>query len=512
MNPRIGAERFSRQRWHAQGHDATGARFIEDRACKEERKLVDLRKYVSMTAIEMANAVRRRSVSPVELVEAALAAIERTDPHINAWCEVLQERALEEARRMEAEAMRGEFRGPLHGVPVGMKDLFLTAGVPTRRGSRLYADAVPAENAPVVERMQAAGAVIVGKNTTSESGWKASSNSPLYGVTRNPWNPALTVGGSSSGSAAAVAAGTVPVSLGSDGGGSLRIPAAFAGIFSLKPTLGRVPTYPLSSSEHLSHAGAMTVSVADSAVVLDIVKGAHPRDPYSLPDDGISWLSALDAPLDRCRVALAPTLFDKAVDPEIARCVDEAFTRIATLQGVEIVRPKLDWPDPIGIFDRLWGARGALSLDTDARQRAQMDAGLARLVERSAQLSLPGHLQALQDRAAFCRRVNESFADFDLLLTPMVPIPPFKAEQDGPDDMDECPPVPWARWTPFSYPFNVTGQPAASVPCGWTAAGMPVAFQVVGPRFSDLAVLRLCAAWEREFDWKTRRPPLFASS
>jgi aspartyl-tRNA(Asn)/glutamyl-tRNA(Gln) amidotransferase subunit A len=473
---------------------------------------VDLREYASMSAVDMAKAVRSHRLSPVELVDAALAAIERTDGRINAWCEVLHDQARAEARRREDEAMRGQFRSALHGVPVGIKDLFLTAGIPTRRGSRLYADAVPGENAPVVDRLQAAGAVMVGKNTTSESGWKASSNSPLYGVTRNPWNPALTVGGSSSGSAAAVAAGTVPISMGSDGGGSLRIPAAFAGIFSLKPTLGRVPTYPLSSSEHLSHAGAMTVDVADTAAVLDIVKGADARDPHSLPDDGVSWLAALQEPTPRCRVALAPSLFGKSVDPDIARCVQDAFDRVSTLPGVEAVEARLDWKDPVPIFDRLWGARGAAALGTDVRQRAQMDAGLARLVERSVHLSLPGHLQALQERAAFCQQVNRSFEHFDLLITPMVPIPAFPAERDGPDDMDEQPPVPWARWTPFSYPFNVTGQPAASVPCGWTPAGMPVAMQVIGPRFADLDVLRLCAAWERAFDWKTRRPPVFASS
>ena len=461
----------------------------------------------------MARAVRERSVSPVELVRAALEAIERTEPRLNAWCELLADQALAQAAEREAEALRGEFRGTWHGVPIGVKDLFLTAGVATRRGSRLYAQSVPTEDSPVVERMLRAGAVMVGKNTTPEAGWKAASNSPLYGVTRNPWDTRLSAGGSSSGSAVAVAAGQVPLSLGSDGGGSLRIPAAFCGIFSLKPTLARVPTYPLSSSEHLSHAGAMTRSVADSAMALDVLKGPHTLDPYSLPDDGSSWLAALDDLPAGCRVALAPTLFGRVLDPEVERCVQQAFSRLRELPGLQIVEAGVDnLPDPVEIFDRLWGARGAPYLALPASERARMDPGLARLVERSGSLDLAGHLQALQERAAFCRRVERAFEAFDLLVTPMVPVLPFAAEADGPPDMDERPPVPWARWTPFSYPFNLTGQPAASVPCGWTDGGLPVALQVVGRRFADLRVLQLCAAWERAFDWQARRPAVHAAT
>jgi aspartyl-tRNA(Asn)/glutamyl-tRNA(Gln) amidotransferase subunit A len=460
----------------------------------------------------MARGVRQRTLSPVELARAALEGIERTEPHLNAWCEVLADHALAQAAEREAEALRGEFRGTWHGVPIGVKDLFLTAGVPTRRGSRLYAQAVPTEDSPVVERMLRAGAVMVGKNTTPESGWKAASNSPLYGVTRNPWDTRASAGGSSSGSAAAVAAGHVPMSLGSDGGGSLRIPAAFCGIFSLKPTLGRVPTYPLSSSEHLSHAGAMTRTVADSALALDVLKGAHPQDPYSLPDDGSSWLAALESLPAGCRVALAPTLFGRHLDPQVERCVQAAFARLRELPGLRCVEADVDLPDPVDIFDRLWVARGAPYLGRPASERAQMDPGLARLVERSATLDLAGHLQALQERAAFCRRVERAFQDFDLLVTPMVQVLPFAAEADGPPDMDESPPVPWARWTPFSYPFNLTGQPAASVPCGWTESGLPVAMQVVGRRFADLLVLQLCAAWERAFDWQARKPAVHAGT
>lgn len=465
-----------------------------------------------MGAREMAHAVRSLNLSPVELVRASLEAISKVDPQLNAWCEVLAERALEQAAEREREALQGRWRGAWHGVPIGVKDLFLTAGVPTRRGSVLYRDAVPTEDSPVVQRMVDAGAVVVGKNTTPESGWKASSNSPLYGVTRNPWRPSLTAGGSSSGSAVAVASGTVPMSLGSDGGGSLRIPAAFCGIFSLKPTLGLVPTYPLSSSEQLSHAGAMTRTVADCAMAMDALKGPHVLDPNCLPDDGQSLLAALEDRPEPLRVALAPTLFSRELEPAVRRCIEAAFARIAQLPGLRCVAFAPGWPDPIDIFDRLWVARGAPYLHQDAGTRSSMDPGLARMVDRAARLDLAGHLRALQDRAAFCRQVARDFEGFDLLITPMVPIQPFAAERDGPAGMDESPPVPWARWTPFSYPFNLTGQPAASLPCGWTDDGLPVGLQVVGPRFADRLVLQACAVLESSLDGLSRRPAIHASS
>jgi aspartyl-tRNA(Asn)/glutamyl-tRNA(Gln) amidotransferase subunit A len=467
--------------------------------------------YAAMTAVEMAILVRQREVSPVELVQAAINSIGSTDAKLNAWCDVFADGALAQAKLLEVQAGQGEFKGVLHGVPIGVKDLFQTQGLRTRRGSVLYADFIPTETAPCVQRIVNAGCVMVGKNTTPETGWKASSTSPLYGVTRNPWDPRCTAGGSSSGSAVAVAAGNVPITLGSDGGGSMRIPAAFCGIFSMKPSLGRVPTYPLSPSEHLSHAGPMTNTVADYALALDAIKGPDVRDPLSLADDGRQYSKLLGEPFSKVRVAVAATLFGKAVDTEIAACVDSAFKTIASMPGVEIVEPVLDWVDPIDVFEQLWIARGALYLGTSSQDKGKMDPGLVRLIEAAGDLALENHLRTLQARARFCRKVWESFEDFDILLTPMLPITAFTAEDDGPTEMDLAPAIPWARWTPFSYPFNITGQPAASVPCGWTSSGMPVGLQVVGQRFDDLSVLRFCAMWEKSFNWTRRRPPVFSA-
>jgi aspartyl-tRNA(Asn)/glutamyl-tRNA(Gln) amidotransferase subunit A len=473
---------------------------------------MNLGDYARLSAVDMARLVREGEASPVELVRGALAAIEATDPALNAWSEVFADAALSRAAELEAEARRGAFRGPLHGVPVGIKDLFQVKGTHTRRGSHLYARSMATETGPAVERLLSAGAVMVGKNTTPELGWKASSASPLTGVTRNPWDPSRTPGGSSSGSAVAVAAGTVPISLGSDGGGSLRVPASFCGAFSLKASLGRVPTWPLSPSEHLSHAGPITNTVADYALALDVLQGPDPRDPQSLPREAVDYLAATTQVPKRLRVVLAPTLFGLAVQPDIAACVAAAYGRMRREMDIDVVGTSLDWPDPIGIFDRLWTARGGAYHSLGAGDLARLDPGFARLIERSRAITIAEHLRTLQDRAAFNRRAEESFRDFDLLVTPMVPIDPFAAEADGPPDMDLSTPVPWARWTPFSAPFNITGQPAASIPCGWSNAGFPVGLQVIGPRFHDARVLQFCAAWERLFDWRSRRPAVFAGA
>ena len=330
---------------------------------------MDPNRYTALGACGMARMVRSGEASATELVRCALDAIAATDPAINAWSEVFAEPALARAAQLDAEARDGRFRGPLHGVPIGVKDLFQVEGTHTRRGSRLYADALSKETAPAVERALDAGAVMVGKNTTPELGWKASSNSPLYGVTRNPWDPSRTAGGSSSGSAAAVAAGTVPISLGTDGGGSLRVPASFCGVFSLKAHLGRIPTHPLSPAEQLSCAGPITRTVADYALALDVLQGPDPRDPNSLPPSGVSYLAQLAAPRAPLRVVLAPTLFGVIVAPDVDEVIRSAFETIRRELTVEVVDVVLDWADPVATFEALWVARASLYKDLDPRRR-----------------------------------------------------------------------------------------------------------------------------------------------
>jgi aspartyl-tRNA(Asn)/glutamyl-tRNA(Gln) amidotransferase subunit A len=471
---------------------------------------LDLRTYASLSTIEMAEIVRRGETTATELVQCALDAIEATDKQLNAWSEVFPEAALERAKELDAEARKGHFAGPLHGVPVGIKDLFQVAGTHTRRGSRFYEHDMAKETGPAVERTFAAGAIMVGKTTTAELGWKASSNSLLQGVTRNPWDVSRTTGGSSAGSAAVVAAGVVPFTLGGDGGGSLRIPASFCGIFSMKAHVGRMPTWPLSPAEQLSCVAPMTNTVADYALGMDLLQGPDPRDPNSLPPSGVSYRASLFDIPSKMRCVLAPTLFGARVQPEVAEVVEAAFRKIRAMPDVQVVGTQVDWPDPIATFDALWVARASLYKDLDPAKKALFDPGFQRQIALSAKIRVEDHLKTLKARAEFVRAVAESFRDFDLVLVPMVPIEPFAAEKDGPPDMDESPPVPWARWTPFSHPFNVSGQPAASIPCGWTKSGLPVGLQVIGGRFDELRVLQFCAAWEKVFDWRARRPKVFA--
>jgi aspartyl-tRNA(Asn)/glutamyl-tRNA(Gln) amidotransferase subunit A len=430
---------------------------------------------------------------------------------VNAFSQLFDREALEEARQCDADAERGKLRGPLHGIPMGVKDLFLTRGLITARGSRAFRSYVPSETAPIVQRALAAGAIIIGKTTTTEMGWSGSSVSEFYGNTRNPWNPTLTSGGSSSGSGAALAARMVPFALGSDGGGSVRIPAAFCGVFAMKGSLGRIPAYPWSATEMLSHAGPMTVTAEDSALLFDVLKGPHPHDHLSLPDDGLAYLHHQIEPA-RLRIAFAPTLFEYAVQPEIAAAVRHAVDKFTTGLGIAAHAVAPNWADPIEIFETLWVVgRGVVY--GKAAETEHFGSGFRRLVEHSKRYDVSDYLKAMQRRAAFAASVHDFFQDYDLLLLPTVPEKPFEAETEAPGSPRSNPRgqsdvLPWTTWTPFTYPFNISGNPAASIPCGFTPDGLPVGLQVVGRRHDDRTVLGFCQAIEKVFPWHAKLPLL----
>ncbi|MEK7220064.1 MAG: amidase family protein, partial [candidate division NC10 bacterium] len=285
----------------------------------------------SMPASELSAAIRAKRVSPVEVVEAVLDRIERLNPRLNAYCTVTAESARREAAAAEAAVMRGDALGPLHGVPVSVKDLVITRGVRTTFGSRIYENNVPQEDAPLVERLKAAGAILVGKTTTPEFGWKGVTDSPLLGITRNPWNPERTPGGSSGGAGAAVAAGLAPLAVGTDGGGSIRIPGSFCGVFGLKPTYGVIPVYPASATGTLSHAGPMTRTVRDAALMLQVMAGPDDRDPLSFPLEGMDFVAGLEGEIHGLRVAWSPTLGYAVVDPEVRLVTEAAAKRFSDL-------------------------------------------------------------------------------------------------------------------------------------------------------------------------------------
>lgn len=459
--------------------------------------------------LSAAQQIRSGELSSEALVASCLKNIKTHNPTLNAFGDVYDQQALEEARRCDAERQQGQLRGRLHGVPFGIKDLFSTAGLRTTKGSLTSLDNVPDSDAPIIARLKQAGAIIIGKTATTEFGWTGSSYSRVFGHGRNPWGPALTSGGSSSGSAISVAARMVPAALGSDGGGSVRIPGAFCGIFALKASLGRIPTWPWSATEMLSHAGPMTRTVRDSALLFDLLSGPDARDHQALPAKTESWLERCDAPLAPLRVHYSPTLFNTPVDPRIAACVEQAVEQIAHALPVTLTAKPLTWQSPFDTFDTLWsGGRGVAYGAALKQQLDQLDPGFAALIERAQRLDLADYLKAQKQRAAFANQVHALFDEVDLLITPTLPILPFAADRHIPEAQPTGDSgVEWARWTPFTWPFNLSGNPAATIPCGFTPEGLPVGLQVIGRRYAEGDVLQFCAALEALMPWDQHRPP-----
>jgi aspartyl-tRNA(Asn)/glutamyl-tRNA(Gln) amidotransferase subunit A len=456
-----------------------------------------------LTASEMLAGFRAGTLSPVEATEAVLARIEEADPAVNAFCLVTAEEALAAARDSEERWRRHEPCGRLDGVPVSVKDVLLTRGHPTLRGSRSIDPRGPwPDDSPSVARVREHGGVMVGKTTTPELGWKGVTDNPLTGVTRNPWDPSRTPGGSSGGAAAAVALGMAPLALGTDGGGSVRIPAAFTGVFAHKPTYGRVPHFPASPFGTLAHVGPLTWSVEDAELLLEVISGPDSRDWSALPPPQPPAASA-EPDLGDLRIAFSPALGYASVDPEVAAAVEKAVAVFAELGArVEMVDP--GFADPVEAFHVLWFAGAAKSVERlTAAQRAELDPGLREICEQGERHSALDYLTATACRMELGQIMGRFHEEYDLLLTPALPIPAFEAGVEVPPGAAE---PRWTSWTPFTYPFNMTQQPAASVPCGFTSAGLPVGLQVVGPRHADARVLAACRAFERARPWHDRRP------
>ncbi len=459
------------------------------------------------SAAKLAKGFAAGKFSPVDAVRACLAQIALHDSTLNAMCGLHAEEALAAAQASEKRWHKGTSKGPLDGVPVLVKDLLLVKGWATLRGSRTIDPAQDwLDDAPSVARLRQSGAVLLGQTTTPEFGWKGVTDSPLYGITRNPWNTAKTPGGSSGGSAAAVSAGYAPLALGTDGGGSIRIPAGFTGIFGLKPSFGRVPAWPMSPFGTVAHVGPMSRGAEDAALMLNVIALPDPRDWHALPYDGRDYTAKLRKGIKGLRIAYSPRLGHATVDPEIARLVKRAIMVLASL-GAEIEETDPGFDDPSDCFRVLWwaGAKAALSL-LPPDKLSLLDAGLADVLEQSKSISLDHYLDATKARGALGSHMRQFMEPFDLLVTPTLPIAAFDAGRLSPADNDTT--GKWVNWTPFSYPFNLTQQPAASVPCGFTKAGLPAGLQIVGRMFDDRSVLRAAAAYRSATDWHKRRPPV----
>ncbi|MEV7786991.1 amidase [Streptomyces sp. NPDC088106] len=447
-----------------------------------------------LTAVRLLDGYRGGEFGPVEVTRAALERAGAIQPEVNAFVRLLAEDALERAAASEERWRRGEPCGLLDGVPVTVKDILLLRGAPTLKGSRTVDPAAGRwdEDAPSVARLREHGAVFLGKTTTPEFGWKGVTDSPLSGITRNPYDPARTAGGSSGGAAAAVALGAGPLALGTDGGGSVRIPAAFCGIFALKPTYGRVPLYPASAFGTLAHVGPMTRDAADAALLMDVIGGPDSRDWSALGPAPGSFSEGLAGGVRGLRVAYSPSLGGQVrVDPEVAAAVRRAVESLAGL-GAYVEETDPDLADPVEAFHTLWFAGAArVTQHLTREQRGLLDPGLREVCGAGARRSALDYLAAVDVRMDLGRRMGRFHDTYDLLVTPTVPVTAFEAGAEVPKGSGHRR---WTGWTPFTYPFNMTQQPAATVPVGTDAAGLPIGLQLVAARHQDALVLRAAHA------------------
>ncbi|MFB7574838.1 amidase [Streptomyces sp. NPDC056165] len=462
-----------------------------------------------LTATEIAAAVRAGELSPVEVAEAVIEAVDALNPTLNAFCILDHERLRAVARDLARRQAAGEELGLLAGVPLAVKDLIFVKDLPMVAGSHAFRDFQPGEDDVVVERARAADALIVGKTNTPELGFAGNGINPVFGATRNPWDTALTSGGSSAGSAVAVAARMSPLALGSDAAGSVRAPASFCGVYGLKASMGRIPLYPgcrvdtypgLSSFESVEHIGPLSRTVQDSALLMAAVSGPHGRDRHSLPAADFDWLTATQGDIRGLRVAFSPDLGYAEVDPRVAAVVRRAVEVFELDLGCIVDEVVAPWPDP---YDDFWAM---LVAETDME-------GMRRMVaEHPGQISphIVGMLEApwtvdqVTRSGMMRKRVVNGMADlmesYDLLLTPTIAVLPWPAEDHAPATPKDS--------SPFVLPMNLTGQPSASIPAGFTDEGLPVGLMISGRRLADDVVLRASAAFEAAAPWIGRRPAL----
>ena len=464
-----------------------------------------------MTAHELAPLLHGKKLSPVELCTAVLNRIDRLEPDLNAFVVWDGDRAMEQARLAEQALTHGQDVRPLTGIPATIKDLAVTADFPTQRGSMTMKGAHFGADTPFVTRLREAGAIILGKTTTSEFGWKGVSQAPLTGITHNPWKKGFNAGASSAGAGVAAAAGYGPLHQGSDGAGSIRMPAHFCGVFGIKPSFGRVPSWPIGNSDQVSHNGPMTRSVMDSALMLKAMSGPHQLDHYSLESAPADYPSLLKKDLCGLRVAYSPDLGHAKVDDDVVAMVRQAVhvfedmgCAVEQISGDQLAFAQ-EGPELIRFF---WAVHEMANYGHLLDEWAdQMDPGLVACIKAGSGYQAVDYLNMRARKLAYMEAWHRFMHEYDLLLTPAVSVAAFPADQLNPDHWPQHE-WDWVQWAEFSYPFNFSNQPAASVPCGFTKNGLPVGLQIVSKRFDDLGVLQAAAAFEAARPWADLRPPL----
>jgi len=464
-------------------------------------------KLAFMSATDLLDNYRSGTLSPVQAVGACLDQIELHGSKLNAFTLVDSDNARKKALESENRWQSGKPIGLLDGIPTTIKDLVITKGWPTLRGSRTVNQQQDwNEDAPCVERLKENGAILIGKTTTPELGHKGVTDSLLQGVTRNPWNLKKTPGGSSGGASAAVASGMGQLAIGTDAGGSIRIPAGFTGIYGLKPSFGRVPAYPASPFGTLAHAGPMTRTVTDAALMLDVISKPDPRDWRSLPPTSSDYRNSLDPNMNGKKIAFCPDLgLNIKINSEVANCLSNAADCFQSL-GASVDTPEIDWPaDPrelIAIYFTSGAALMASMLTSE--QRNLLEPTLMDMVEHGEKLSMLSVKAAETDRVANGIYMKKFFEAYDFLICPTLPIVAFDAGHPNPPEYKDD----TVGWTPLTGPFNLTGQPAASIPCGFDGGGLPIGLQIIGSMYDDAGVLSCSLAFENACTFLDRKPPL----
>lgn len=448
-----------------------------------------------MSAAEMRLRVARKDISPVALTERALARADETQSSLNAFFELMPESAMAAARTAEDAVMSGESLGALHGIPLSVKDLIAVGGARFSFGSRTMADNIAAEDAPAVERARKAGAVVIGKTTTSEFGCKPVGDSPLTGITRNPWNTDKTPGGSSAGAAASVAAGVTPFALGTDGGGSIRIPSAFTGLAGIKGSFARVPVWPTSATPTLAHVGPLARSVRDAALLFSAIAGYDARDPFSIAGPVPDVLGACDQSVRGMRVAWSPTLGYARPDEDVVTVVEAAVRKFEDAGAIVTRIDDVFEADPADLWTAEFYAGVGIKLrDFLENQRDLLDPAVADILEPALGQEMQDYYTKVFTRYALRDRMTALFRDYDVLLSPVLPVSSLDVGKNVPDSHADRNLVSWVYYT---YPFNLTGQPAGAVCAGLSPDGMPVGLQVVGRYLDEAAVVRAMAFVER---------------
>ncbi|MBY9011423.1 MAG: amidase [Candidatus Lokiarchaeota archaeon] len=465
-----------------------------------------------MSAFEMREKIETQELSSLEITETIIERIEKINPILNAYCTPTFELARETAKKADESVKRSEKLGLLHGIPTSIKDLMLTKGIKTTFGSKLYEDFIPEQDEVAVQRLITSGCVMLGKTNTPEFGSVALTNNKIFGETKNPWDVERNSGGSSGGAASAVAGGIGPLALGSDGGGSIRVPSSCCGVYGLKPTFGRIPSYPRMGIhfKSMDHYGPIVRYVKDAALMLNAMKGHHPGDDNSFPDDDIDYVKVIDDKPKKLKIGYSMTLgYGKILDEEVKENVLDAVHKFEQFDW-EVEEADLKIKKPESAYKTLVSIGYAYDLQKDFNTRLEdLSPDLISSIRLGLDNSSMNIGKAREQKNQVYEVLYQYFKSYDLLITPTLPCPAIKPEwlESGtkfPSIGKKA--LSTMSWMTYTYPFNMTGLPAASIPSGWTKSDLPIGMQIVGKRYDDKTVLQVSKAFEEISPWQDKRP------